>query len=92
MLDPLGKNTQRQRFNARHGLFTGRAVNHCSRYLGDPRDPSAIFLLLDLDSESHDRRRSTNGDENSNPCIRRQKTADYTDSTDVVVTALCAVL
>jgi hypothetical protein len=34
--------------------------------LGNLRDPSAIFLLLDLDSESHDLRRSTKRDKNSN--------------------------
>jgi len=39
--------------------------------LGDLRDPSAIFLLLDLDSEGQDRRRSTKGDENSNLFIPR---------------------
>src|SRR5260370_21982003 len=66
MLDPLSKNTQCHGFNARHCLFASTSVNHGPWYLGNLRDPSAIFLLLDLDSESHDLRRSTKGDENSN--------------------------
>src|SRR5207244_13631954 len=47
------------------------SVNHRPGYLGDLRDPSAIFFLLDLDSEGHDPRRSTKGDENSNLFIPR---------------------
>ena len=53
MLDPLSENTQCQSFNAGYCLLASTSVNHRPGYLGDLCDPSAIFLLLDLDSESH---------------------------------------
>ncbi len=79
MLDPLSKDTQRQSFNAQYCFFASTPVNHCPWNLGNLRDPPAVLLPLDLDSKSHDWRRSTKRVKNSNLFVIRQSViTDFT--------------